>query len=123
MNNKFAKWTFRIAGIYGILVLLPMYWSLQQFGIENPPEITHPEFFYGFVSVALSWQVAFLIISTDTFNYRLLMIPSMLEKFIFVFIVAYLYSTEGMNTPIILGATLDCILGICFAISFIKTKP
>ena len=52
---SFARWVFRIAGIYGVLVIAPMYFLESRFPAENPPPITHPEFFYGFVGVTLAW--------------------------------------------------------------------
>jgi hypothetical protein len=77
---NFARWVFRIAAIYGVIVLLPMYWLERQIGQDQPPAITHPEFFYGFVGVALAWQIVFWIISQDPARYRLLMLPAVLEK-------------------------------------------
>ena len=78
-----ARRVFAIAGIYGIIVLIPMFFGPEQFAKSNPPAVTHPELYFGFAGVALAWQVAFLIISRDPIRYRPLMIPSMLEKFIF----------------------------------------
>jgi len=56
---KFAKWVFRIAGIYGLIVVAPMYLSESQISRDFPPAITHPEYFYGFIGVTLAWQVLF----------------------------------------------------------------
>lgn len=123
MNNKFAERTFLIAGIYGILVLFPMYFTMDSFGKDFPPIITHPEFYYGFVSCALAWQVVFIIISRDPVRYRPLILPiAILEKFLFAGFVAYLYAAEGMNPNIIAGAVIDCILGILFIVSYFKTS-
>ena len=66
----FARRVLRGAGIYGLLALLPMYFLEQRQGVDFPPPITHPEFYYGFVGVAVAWQVAFLIMSTDPARYR-----------------------------------------------------
>src|SRR5690348_18231609 len=77
---KFAKMVFWVAGMWGFLVLTPLYFMFDLIGQKDPPPITHPGFFYGFVGVALAWQVAFIIIATDPLRYRPLMIPSILEK-------------------------------------------
>lgn len=122
MSDKFAKWIFLIAGIYGVLVLIPQFFMIETFGLNNPPNITHPEFYFGFNGLALAWQIAFFIISSNPVKYRLLMIPSILEKLFFVFSVSFLYFTEGMNQSIIAGAAIDLILGVGFAIAFIRTK-
>jgi len=84
----FARRLFLVAGIYGLIVLAPQYFMEQRVGHDNPPAVTHPEYFYGFIGVGLAWQIAFLIIATDPARYRLLMIPSALEK-IFVAAAAF----------------------------------
>jgi len=48
-----------LAGIYGLVVLLPLYFLEHRLGQDQPPAITHPEFYCGFVGVATAWQVAF----------------------------------------------------------------
>ncbi|MDI1241860.1 MAG: hypothetical protein PSX80_08075, partial [bacterium] len=76
---RFARWTFLIAGIYGLLALVPMYFMESQIGVDTPPAITHPEYFYGFVGVAIAFQLVFLTISTDPAKYRPLMVAAMVE--------------------------------------------
>jgi hypothetical protein len=80
---RFAKIVFWVAGIWGLLVPTPLYFMLDLIGPggrNDPPPITHPGFFYGFVGVGLAWQVAFIIIATNPVRFRPLMIPSILEK-------------------------------------------
>ena len=48
---KFAKIIFWIAAIWGILVLTPLYFLFDTIGRQDPPPITHPGFYYGFVGV------------------------------------------------------------------------
>jgi pimeloyl-ACP methyl ester carboxylesterase len=76
----FARWVFGIAGVYGLLILTPMYFLEDRISLDQPPSITHPEYYYGFVGVAIAWQVAFLVISRDPVRYRLMMIPAIIEK-------------------------------------------
>ena len=57
---KFTKVVFRIAGIWGLSVITPLYFMFDLIGRKDPPPITHPGFFYGFVGVALAWQIAVL---------------------------------------------------------------
>ena len=61
----FARRVFGVAGIYGLLVLLPQYFTEAKTGADFPPPITHPEYYYGFVGVAVAWQVLFLILARD----------------------------------------------------------
>ena len=76
----FARRVFRFAGIYGLIVLPPQYFLETRIGRDAPPPITHPEFFYGFLGVAIAWQVAFLIIALDPRRYRPLMLAGVIEK-------------------------------------------
>ena len=62
---RFASRVFRIAAIYGLIVLVPQYFMEGKIGRDTPPPITHAEYFYGFVGVALAWQPAFLLIARD----------------------------------------------------------
>jgi hypothetical protein len=50
---RFAKLTFWITGVYGLLSLPRLYFTFDLIGRRNPPAITHPEFYYGFASVGL----------------------------------------------------------------------
>src|SRR5689334_23841932 len=61
----FAKRVFLIAGLYGLAVMAPQLFLESKTSADYPPAITHPEFYYGFVLVAIAWQVAFLTISRD----------------------------------------------------------
>ncbi|HMS09217.1 MAG TPA: hypothetical protein PKE66_07025, partial [Pyrinomonadaceae bacterium] len=88
---RFARYTFAIAGIYGIVALVPQYFLEKQIGIDSAPAITHPEYFYGFIGVALAFQVVFLIIARDPVRFRPLMPAAVLEKMAFVIPAFYLY--------------------------------
>jgi hypothetical protein len=61
----FARRLFLIAGSYGLLVLTPQYLLEGRIGRDQPPAITHPEYFYGFVGLGMAWQFAFLVIARD----------------------------------------------------------
>jgi hypothetical protein len=118
---RFAKIVFRIAGIWGLLVILPLYFLFDSIGRNDPPPITHPGFFYGFVGLALSWQVAFLFLSTDPVRFRPLMIPSVLEKFSFTAAIIVLV-LQGRTHPSDLAfAATDGLLGVLFVIAYFKT--
>jgi hypothetical protein len=78
---KFAKILFLIAGIWGVLVLTPLYFMFDLIGRQDPPAITHPAFYYGFVGVGLAWQIAFFVIARDPIRLRPMMIPAVIEKF------------------------------------------
>jgi len=119
---KFAKYTFYAAGIYGLIALLPQYFLEEKNNRDFPPAITHPEYFYGFVGVALAFQIVFLIIAGNPAKYRAMMIPSVFEKFSFAIAVYALYALGRVHSLMVGLATADLILGILFIISFLKTK-
>jgi hypothetical protein len=118
----FARRVFMIAGIYGLIVLPPHYFLEGKIGRDHPPAITHPEFFYGFVGVALAWQVAFLIIARDPVRYRLIMLPGILEKVGFGVAAIVLFANQRTD-PMILAAGLgDLGFAALFAAAFLKTS-
>lgn len=117
----FAKRVFFFGGLHGIAVLLPQYFMEARIGRDFPPEITHVENFYGFVGVALAWQIAFLILSTDPVRYRPLMIPSILEKLAFGIATIVLFA-QGRTAGMILGFGLvDLLLAGLFAVAYQRT--
>jgi hypothetical protein len=118
---RFAKIVFNVAGIYGILVLLPHYFMESQIGFNHPPAITHPEFFYGFVSVGLAWQVAFLVIALDPVRYRLMMLPSILEKWGFAAAGITLIALHRVALTFAVPITIDFIFGALFLWAFFRT--
>jgi protein-S-isoprenylcysteine O-methyltransferase Ste14 len=118
---KFTRYTFLIAGIYGLLVLVPQYFMEAKVGVDNPPAITHPEYFYGFVGVAVAFQLVFIIISTDPLKYRRFIPACLVEKFSFGLAVAVLVLTGRTSGPIIAGAAGDLLLGILFTVSWFTT--
>lgn len=113
---------FLVAGAWGLLVLPPMYFMLDAIGERTPPAVAHPEFYYGFVGVALAWQVAFLVIARDPIRYRPLMPAAMVEKFSFVAAVAVLYRQGRIAAgDMAIGAAADCVLGVLFVLAYATT--
>jgi hypothetical protein len=120
---KFAKIVFWIAGIWGLLVITPLYFFFDLIGQKDPPAITHPGFFYGFVGCALAWQVAFCLMATDPPRYRPLMIPSVLEKASYAVAVVTLVVEGRMHPSDLVFAGTDSLLGLLFVIAYFKTRP
>src|SRR5260221_11738537 len=92
-------------------------------GRNDPPPITHPGFFYGFVGGALAWQIAFFFIASDPVRYRPLMIPSLFEKFSFGAAVVILVLQARMHSSDLLFAGTDLLLGVLFVVAYLKTPP
>ena len=118
---KFAKYVFYAAGIYGLMVLAPQYFLEEKTGRDYPPAITHAEYFYGFIGVALAFQIVFLIIARDPSKYRAMMIPSMVEKFSFAIAAIVLYLQDRLAMMMLGAGLIDLILGILFVLAFVTT--
>ena len=119
---KFARIVFVVAGIYGVIVLLPMYFLEERVGHDYPPPITHPEYYYGFIGLAVAWQFVFLILSRDPLRYRPMMIPSILEKAVFFIPAVVLFFQQRLPTTTLGLAIIDATLGVLFFIAYLKTK-
>ena len=120
---RFAKIVFWIAGIWGVLVLAPLYFMFDLIGRQDPPPITHPGFFYGFVGAGLVWQIVFFVIATDPARYRPLMIPSLLEKVSYVAPVVVLVLQGRMHPSDLVFVGSDLLLGVLFTVAYFKTRP
>jgi len=119
---KFARIIFYIAFAWGILVLTPLYFMFDIIGRQDPPPVTHPGFYYGFVSAGLAWQFVFLVIARDPIRFRLVMLPSVLEKFAYAASLAVLYFQNRLRSSDMVFAVTDGLLGILFLIAFLKTE-
>ncbi len=119
---KFASRAYLIAGIYGLIVMVPQYFTEARTGTDYPPAITHPEFYYGFVGAAISWQIVFLLISRDPLRYRAMMIPSILEKATFGVAVVILFLQQRTSSMILAFGIIDLTLGAFFALAYIRTS-
>jgi hypothetical protein len=114
----FAQRVFHLAGVYGLVVLLPQYFLEGQIGRDFPPAINHPEHFYGFVGVAAAWQIAFLLIARDPVRYRLMMIPGFLEKASFGVASIVLFALGRIHWMILTFGLVDLVWGFLFAAAF-----
>jgi hypothetical protein len=119
---RFAKIVFIFAGIWGILVLTTLYFHVDITGRPYPLPADYPHFYYGFITVALAWQIAFLIIGSDPARFRPLMIPAVIEKLGYVTVLAVLYSRARIPWADAQAGLPDGLLGLLFVASFIKTR-
>jgi hypothetical protein len=119
---RFAKGVFWVAGIWGLLAITPLYFMFELIGRKDPPAITHPGFYYGFVGVALAWQIAFLVIARDPARMRPMMVPSMVEKFSYGIAVVTLVMQGRMHRSDLVFAATDLLLGVLFVIAYVGTR-
>jgi hypothetical protein len=120
---KFSQIVFRVAGVWGILVLAPLYFLYNTIGVKDPPPITHPGFYYAFVGAGLAWQFAFFVIAQDPARYRPLMLPSIFEKWSSGVAWLILFLQGRIDPRDLLWAFADLLLGLLFLIAFFKSRP
>jgi hypothetical protein len=116
-TGKMVKWIFRLAGIYGLLVLTPLYFLEDR--LTPPP--SHPEQYYGFLGVGIAWQLAYLVISTDPGRYRLLMLPGIVSKVTWAGALAVLFAGERIAADAFWLGQVDWLLAALFLYAFLRT--
>ena len=121
--HTFARRVFLVAGIYGLIVMLPQYFLEQRIGRDSPPAITHPEYFYGFIGVVVAWQLCFLAIARDPVRLRPVMPAAIVEKLVFAVPSAVLYAQGRLAATVLPFAAIDLVLGTLFYISYRRTAP
>jgi hypothetical protein len=120
---KFPKTLLFIAGVYGLIVLIPGYFMETKTGRDFPPAITHPEYYYGFIGVAIAWQIAFLIMSSDPVRYRAMIIPGVIEKASFGIACLVLYFHRELSPGVLGFGLIDLTLAVLFLVAYAKTGP
>jgi hypothetical protein len=117
---KFAKLVFWIAGVWGVLIITPLYFLFDVISRRDPPAITHPGFYYGFAGVTLVWQIAYLLIATAPERYRPMMIVAALAKFSYGAAVVVLVLQERMHAADLVFGGVDLLLGVLFVAAYLR---
>lgn len=115
---KFSRRLFAIAGIYGVLVLVPQYFAEAQVGRDFPPAITHPEHYYGFIGVALAWQILFFILARDPLRFRPMIIPCVLEKLGFGGASVVLFALQRVHPLVLFAGIIDLVFALLFVVAY-----
>ncbi len=118
---KFAKIVFTTAGVWGFLVLSPLYFMLDIVGQKYPPPVTHPDFYYGFLGLAIAWQLAFLVIGRDPVRFKPMMVPAVFEKALYVISLLVLYVKGRIEVGQAVVGIPDLVLGSLFVAAFLRT--
>lgn len=118
---RFARIVFIVAGVWGIAVLTPIYFLVDVTGRQYARPAEYPQFFYGFLSVAIAWQIAFLVIGSNPPRFRPLMIPAIVEKLGWVAGLAILHGQGRVSAVDAQALWPDLMLGLLFIAAFAKT--
>jgi hypothetical protein len=122
VKMRFARVIFMIAGVWGVLVLIPLFFLLDTFNRLTPPPVTHAEYYYGFAAVALVFQLIFFVICSDPARFRPMMIPSVFEKLSYTTIVVLFYMQGRVDGRLLCFGIVDGLLGLAFLIAFFATR-
>ncbi len=107
---KLARWIFLTAGLYGLAVLTP--------GLFLPAR-GQPEFYYGFIGLALVWQLVFLAIARDPVGLRKIIPLCMLEKLSFFAVTLSLFLMGRLEADLFIGGIID---GVWMALFFLAWR-
>jgi hypothetical protein len=117
---RIARWVFWLAGVSGVVMILPLYLE-DRFFQQYPPTTNRPEFYYGFAGVTLAWQLLFLVIASDPVRYRPAMLPAMLEKAGFAGAVPLLYAAGRVDGVWLGFAAVDATWLLLFVVAYVRT--
>jgi len=120
---RFARWVFIGAGIWGLAVLSPLFGLIDVAGRHYAEPAQYPQFFYGFIAVAMAWQLAFLVIGSDPVRFRPLMLPAVVEKLGWVVLLVVLYAYGYISDVDLQPAVPDGVLGALFIVAYVRVKP
>ena len=118
---KFARIVFTVTGVYGLIVLLPQYFLIEKNSRDFPPAITHAEYYYGFIGLAVAWQIAFLVLAKNPMRYRPLMLPTIVEKAAFGIPACILYMLGRLSVSLFAAGIIDLVLGLLFVAAYCLT--
>jgi len=122
MTPHFARWLFRGAAIYGLIILLPLYF-LEKAVAAPAAALDHPIYYYGFVGAAAAWQLVYWTIGSDPLRYRAFMPLGVIAKLGF-WIPSLILWLNGRNpTSTFVVTNGDLILGIAFLVAWRTLKP
>jgi hypothetical protein len=111
---KFVRIIFAAAAAWGFLALVPGLFA------EAGPR---PEYYYGFIGLALVFQLIFVLIALDPARYRALVSIAILEKLSFFLPVAILYQQGRVAMgPVFVGAMVDWLFMLLFALAWLVLR-
>lgn len=119
----FARWVFTIGGIWGVLIIGPLFFAESFVAESTGKPFNHPDVYYGFVAAVFSWQLSYLVIGRDPARYRPFMLLGALGKVIYAG-GCWLLFAQGripVNVPAI--ATPDLLLAALFVVAWLRTEP
>ncbi|MEH6788973.1 hypothetical protein [Parasphingorhabdus sp.] len=105
---------FALAAAWGLLAVVP-----GLFGDAGP----RPEYYYGFLGLALVFQLVFVMIALDPVRFAPLIPIAVLEKLAFFLPVSLLYAQGRVAMgPVFVGGMVDGLLMLLFLLAFFLAR-
>jgi hypothetical protein len=82
------------------------------------PAAAHPVFFYAWIGANLTWQILFLVLSTNPIRYRLMMLVCVLEKATAVVAIPWLYVVGRAGGIWVGAAVVDLVFAVLFVAAY-----
>lgn len=120
-----SRWVRRIflaAGIYGLIVLLPLYGTEPMLVHLGRPPLDHPEYFYGFIGAASVMQILYLIIARDPRRYRPMMLVGIFGKLGYGVPVVSLFALGRIDALTFWISMPDLVWAALFAFAWRMTR-
>ena len=105
-----------------LLIQINLTCVFDYIGRQEPPPITHPQFYYGFAGIGLAFQFVFLVIASDPVRFWPLVIPSVLEKLGYVIPVAALYFRGRISISDTASSVPDAVLCLLFVAAWFQVR-
>ena len=120
MTIQRAKLLFLVAGIYGLAVVVPLFFLENKIGELDPPAISHPEFYYGFAWVTVAWQIVYLMMSRYPVRFRPMLIPAVISKAGFALTAYYLCGVGRLAARNLILPSTDLVLVALFVWTYVS---
>ncbi|HYJ51792.1 MAG TPA: hypothetical protein VEW04_01340 [Allosphingosinicella sp.] len=114
---KAPRLIFGAAGIYGLIVLLPLFFMAPW--LEPAPN--RPEDYYGFLGAASVMQLVYLTIASDPVRFRPFMLLGALSKAVFFVTILTLWLEARTAGAALTLATIDGAIGLAFFYAWWRT--
>ena len=121
MTPNAARWLFRGAAVYGLIILVPLYFLEQQVAAPAAA-LDQPIYYYGFVGAAAAWQLVYWTIGGDPLRYRAFMPLAAVAKVGFWMPSLILWLNGRAPTSTFAVTNGDLILGIAFILAWRTLK-
>jgi hypothetical protein len=117
---RLARWIYGLSAVYGVIVLAPFLFLEKAIAAQTAP-FNHPEYYYGFLSAALVFQLVFFLIARDPVRLRPIMPATVLEKWGWGVAAWTLWLQHRTQAQLVAFATIDVALGVLFLVAWRMT--